>query len=430
VSSFSRYLGNTSWLLSERVFRVGLTLIISVLLARYLGPELFGQFSYAISVVALLSFLNELGLDSVLVKELVDHPEQRDRIKGTAFVMKLAGTCLLCLLLVPLCLSLNNEPVFNLYITIIALGFFAQCFVVIDYEFQSRVQSKYVAFSLLAQSTIGATLKIACILYSAPLLYIVIVQVLESVVLALGLIYFHHLRSGSLRAWSFDSAIARRLFSASWPLMLSGAAVTVYMKIDQVMIKAMLSTADVGLYGIAVRISETVYFIPGVVAGSLFPAIIAARGSESYQKKLQNLYDLLVWMAVLIAIPTTILAPYIVIVLFGEAYAASAEVLMLHIWAAIFVFFGLARGKWIVNEGLQRYVLFFTIAGAVINVLLNYLLIPLQGISGAAMATLFGVAVAAVGAPLLLTRTRISSIMFLRSFNLWRVIREGKSYLP
>ena len=215
----------------------------------------------------------------------------------------------------------------------------------------------------------------------------------------------------------------------SWPLLLSGAAVVIYMKIDQVMIKTMLTASDVGLYGVAARISEAVYFIPGIIAGSLFPAIIAARGEDYYQQRLQNLYDLVIWIAILIAVPVTVLAPNIVSILFGDAYEESAQVLMLHVWASLFVFFGVARGRWIVNEGLQRAALLFTLAGAVANVLLNLLLIPVLGILGAAIATVLSVAVATVGAPMFIGTTRTSVVMFCRSLNLPRVLREGRAYI-
>lgn len=426
---FRHYLGNTSWLLTERIYRVGLTLLVSVLLARYLGPDLFGQFSYAISLVALLTFLHELGLESVLVKELIERPDDRARIKGTAFVLKILGTLTMCLVLVPLCLLLNSEPYFNLYIAILAAGFFFQCLSVIDSEFQAIVASKYVAWSLAVQTTVGAVLKLACIWIQAPLLWIVVVQMIESVVLGIMLIYFNQARLGTMLKWTFDPELARRLIRIAWPLMLSGAAINIYMKIDQVMIKAMLTTADVGHYGVAVRISESIYFIPGIITASLFPAIVNATGTDAYQRRLQNLYDLVIWLAIIIAIPTALLSPLVISVLFGEAYHPASSVLALHIWAAVFVFFGLARGKWLVNEGLSQLVLLFTVAGAVANILMNYLLIPRLGIDGAAIATIISVAATTVLVPLLFTRTRPSVWMFVKSLHLTRAIRETLTYL-
>jgi len=429
-ATFKKYLGNTSWMLSERVYRLGLSLVVTVLLARYLGPGLFGQLSYAISLVALLTFLNELGLNSIIVKELVDHPQRREAIKGTAFVMKLLGTGMMCALLVPISLALNHEAESNLYIGILAAGLFFQCFAVIDYEFQARGISKFTAISMIGQSSIGAILKIACIVLEAPLLWIVVVQLIESVVLAIGLTYFHYQKSGSMKLWTFDRGLAKKLLLASWPLMLSTAAVTVYMRIDQVMINTMLGSDAVGRYGAAVRIAEVIYFIPMIITSSLFPAIIAARKTPQYMQRLQNLYDFVVWLALLIALPIIFLSTFIIVTLFGEAYGSAGTVLMIHTCAAPFVYFGLARSKWIINEGLQRFILVFTLTGAVLNVLLNYLLIPEYGIEGAALASLVSQIISTVVTPLVFKETRIAVLMFVRSFNLPRVVREQIRYLP
>ena len=168
------------------------------------------------------------------------------------------------------------------------------------------------------------------------------------------------------------------------------------MKIDQVMIKEMLGAEQVGHYAAAVRLSEAWYFIPMAITSSVFPAIINAKkqSEELYYQRLQKLYDLMVWLALAIALPTTFLAPWVIRVLYGDAFLPAAGVLSIHIWAGVFVFLGVANGRWIIAENLQYIATIRSTAGAIVNIALNIVLIPKYGINGAAISTFFSVFVA------------------------------------
>lgn len=162
------------------------------------------------------------------------------------------------------------------------------------------------------------------------------------------------------------------------------------MKIDQVMIQEMLGNEAVGQYAAATRLSEIWYFIPTVVASSLFPAIVNAKrqSEELYYDRLQKLFDLVVWIAIAIALPITFLSDMIVNMLYGEQYNQAASVLMIHIWASIFVFLGVVSGNWYINENLQLLAFWRAFYGMISNIFLNLLLITKYGIQGAAIATL------------------------------------------
>ncbi len=171
----------------------------------------------------------------------------------------------------------------------------------------------------------------------------------------------------------------------------------IYMRIDLIMIKEMLGEKEVGLYSAATRISEVWYFIPMLLTNSLFPSIVNAKkvSEELYYARLQRLYTLMVWTAIAIALPMTFLSGWLITILFGEAYRDAGQVLMIHIWAGVFVFLGVASGQWLVNEGLQKYSAINTTVGAFVNILLNFLLIPKFGICGAAIATVLSYSIAA-----------------------------------
>jgi PST family polysaccharide transporter len=268
-----------------------------------------------------------------------------------------------------------------------------------------------------------STVKIGFIIAEAPLMAFVWAIFVESLIVAFGLMGIYAWRGGKLTAWRFRFARAKILLKDSWPLILSGLAIMVYMRIDQLMLGQMLGDESVGIYSAAVRISEVWYFIPMAIAASVFPSIIETKKQDEtiYYQRLQKLYDMMVMLALSLALLMTFLSDWVVILLFGTAYQKSGPVLAVHIWAGIFVFLGVASGKWFLIEGLQRYTFYKTLLGAVVNVGLNFLMIPKFGATGAAYATVISYAIAAMFSDLLQKETRPMFRMKLRAFNILRI---------
>lgn len=392
-----KYFKNTSWLFGEKILRMIVGLFVGIWVARYLGPEQFGLFSYAASFVGLFAVFATLGLDGIVVRELVKDENYRDELLGTAFWLKLFGAFGVLGFLAIAINFTSNDTGTNILIFIIASATIFQSFNVVDFYFQSKVMSKYVVYANIISLFISSIVKIVLILNEAPFITFAWVVLFDSFILALGFIYFFFKKSNfNIRSLIFKKEIALNLLKDSWPLILSGIVISIYMKIDQIMIKEMLGSEAVGQYAAAVRLSEAWYFIPTVIATSLFPAIINAKkiSEKLYYARFQKLYDLMVWMAIAIAIPMTFMSDWIVELLYGEQYNQAGGVLMIHIWAGIFVFLGVASGKWLLSENLQLYSFYRALAGAVINIILNYTLIPIYGIYGAAFATLIAQAVA------------------------------------
>ena len=387
-----KYFENTSWLFAEKILRMIVGLFVGVWVARYLGPEQFGLFSYAQSFVGLFVAIAGLGLNGIIVRELVKDESKRDALLGTAFKLKLIGA-LLALIALAIAVNLSQQDsLTTLLIFTIASATVFQSFNVIDSHFQAKVLSKYIVYANIISLLISSIVKIWLILNDAPLLYFAYSILFDSFILMCGFLYFYRYKRYFISQWFFDKKLARSLLKDSWPLILSGLVIAVYMKIDQIMIKEMLSVEALGQYAAAVRISEAWYFIPTVIASSLFPAIInAKKQSEAlYYARLQKLYDLMVWMAIAIALPMTFLSDWVVNLLYGEQYNQAGSVLMIHIWAGVFVFLGVASGKWFISENLQMLAFWRTFYGMIINVALNFLLIPKYGIQGAAISTLMG----------------------------------------
>lgn len=407
-AGFRHYFMNTSWMFGEFLLRILAGLLVGIYVARYLGPEQFGVYSYAIAFVALFGVIAKLGLDGIVVRDLVRHPDKRDTYLGTAFWLKIIGALLTLATLAIAVQFTSNDATTNLYIFIIASGVIFQSFDVVDSYFQSKVLSKYVSVAKLIQLALSSVLKLYFILIQADLFWFVLVSLIDQITLALSLTFaYWRQRIGGFFG-CFEAGTARAMLKNSWPLILSGIAISLYMRIDQIMIKEMLGEREVGLYSAAVRLSEAWYFVPVIITTSLFPAIVNARKTdqELYNKRLQRLYSVMVYFAVGVALPVTFMAESIVVTLYGTHYQDAGTVLSIHIWAGLFVAMGVVNGQWFLAENLQNLATRNTLIGAAANVVLNYFLIPIYGVTGAALATFISYGVAAYLSLLINIKTR------------------------
>jgi O-antigen/teichoic acid export membrane protein len=406
-------------MLGEKILRMFVGLFVGIWVARYLGPEQFGLLSYAQSLVFLFTAIATLGLDGIVVRELVKDESRREELLGTAFGLKFIGAILILPVLWLAVQLTSNDTYTNLLVFIIASATVFQSFNVIDFYYQAKVKSKYVALANTLALGVSSVIKIILILTGAPLMAFAAMVTFDAFVLSLGLVFFYKVSSrGRLFSWQFRVSTARRLLKDSWPLILSGLVISVYMKIDQVMIKEMLNSDAVGQYAAAVRLSEAWYFIPMVIANSVFPAIINAKkvSNQLYLQRLQRLYTLMVWMAIGIALPMTFLSNWLTTLLYGQEYQEAGPVLMVHIWAGVFVFLGVAFSKYLTSENLVVKSFYRTTAGAVVNIALNFFLIPVYGILGAAIATLLGQMFANLIYDVFDTELRAHLVIKLRAF--------------
>jgi len=417
-SGFKRYFVNTSWLFFERIIGMAVTFFVGVYVARYLGPANFGLLSYAGSFVGLFSAIAALGLDNIVVRELVKDEKRRDELLGTTFVLKVIGSIFVLTIIAIAVRFTNNDSFTNLLIFIIAIGTIFQSFNVINFYFQAKVLSKYTVYAQVFTTILCAAIKLLLIYFNMGLIYFTIVTLLQSIILASGLIVMYTKQKSSLLKWSINYGLAKNLLKDSWPLILSGIAISIYMKIDQVMIKNMLNTEAVGNYAVAVRISEVWYFIPMAITKSVFPAIINAKkiSEKLYYERLQKLYDLMVWLAIGIALPIMLLSNNIIKLLFGIQYQEAAGVLRIYVWAGVFVFLGVASSQYLIAENYTKISFLNSLTGAIVNVILNITLIPKFGIKGAAIATVISYFVS-VFLIILIPKTYKNSVLMLKSFS-------------
>lgn len=387
---FLKYLKNTGWLFGGQMLRMVLGLFVSVAVARYLGPADFGLYNFVLSIVALIAVVASLGLENLAKRELVEHPDQRDEILGSCFTLS-AIACVLAYALLLWLVAVTGADIYLIGIYALLGGtLLVTPFKFIETWFQSQVRGNLSVISTSVSLLLFAAVKVAAIIAGLDFTVFCYIFLFESVALVLIRAYMYVRHYHSILHWRASLARGKWLLVQSWPMILSGLAITVYMRIDQVMLGAMATEADVGNYAAATRISSVWYFIPSILAASLFPAIVNAKkqGAEIYRERLQRYFDLNVALSYLIILPVSVLSGWIILTLYGDAYSEAGPILLIHVWASLFVFIGVARGQFLVAEGMFKFSMLATVGGAVVNVALNLILIPKYSGLGAAIATL------------------------------------------
>jgi PST family polysaccharide transporter len=390
-------IANTGWLFADKILRIGVGLFVGVWIARYLGPEQFGLWNFALAFAALFGAFATLGLDGIVVRELVKNPERQNELLGSAFALKLIGGAITLLIaLIAISLVRSGETLTLWLVGLSAAGFIFQSVNVIDFYFQAKVQSRYTVYAANGAFVLMTLVKIALLLTSAPLIAFAWAGLGEIALTAIFLLVAYRVNHHNMREWRYDGRVVRELLKESWPLLLAGLAVMFYMRVDMVMLQQMAGDREVGIYAAATRLSEVWYFLPGVIVASVSPSIIRCRGTEPdlYISRLRRLYFLMAWLAIGVSLPLSLLSGWIISILYGVEFKEAAPVLAIHLWASIAVFLGVASSQYLLVEQLQKISFYRTLIGLVCNIALNLLLIPRMGAMGAAIATVISYFVA------------------------------------
>lgn len=413
-----KYLFNTGWMFVEKILFMAVAFFVGIYVARYLGPTQYGILSYAFSFVFIFQAIAKLGLDGITTRELVKNQDKKNEILGTSLTLKAIGSIISLLFVLISIQFTSSDYQTKIMVMIIAVGMLFNTFEVGRFFFESQVKAKFSAIANSIAIIISAGFKVFLIISEADLKWFAVAYSVEIIVRGIGLVFIYQLKYKDIFKWKFKLKLSKSLLRDSWALMLSSVAVMLYMKIDQVMIKEMLDSNAVGQYSAATKISEIWYFIPVVITGSLFPAIIQAKkkGEEFYKKRLQQLFNLLVWLSIAIALPISFISPFLISITFGSEYIAAATILSIHIWSGVFIFMNNAVGKWHIAENLTKLSLFRTLSGAIINIFLNLFLIPKFHIIGAAWATLISYAYVGYFSGLVFKSTRKLFIIQTNAF--------------
>jgi PST family polysaccharide transporter len=417
---------NIGWLFFDRIFRLGIGLIVGVWVARYLGPVSFGKWNYAIALTSLLSTFALMGLDSLIVRDIIDKPNDKLEILGTSLFIRVIGSSVVTIiscLIVFLTDKKDSELLIIVFLTSFSYVFLS--FDVIDFYFQSRVESKYTVLAKFIAFILCSSFRVIALLYKMPLIVFVALALVE-VFLGACLLIFFYVKKTQFNPinWSINFTFFKQKLIEAWPLILSGMVIMIYMRIDQIMLKQLIDEKAVGIYSAAVRISELWYVIPMAISTSVYPNLIMLKGKDNalYLKRFEQLYSVFFIISFGIGVLVTIFSSNIIGLLYGHNYYESAFILKINIWAGVFVFLGVASSNYMVIENLNKLSFYRTLLGAILNVLLNFILIPKYSGAGAAIATLISYAVAGYFSIILFPATRpLFRSMSKAIFNSFRI---------
>ncbi|MBN2394955.1 MAG: flippase [Candidatus Atribacteria bacterium] len=387
---------NIYWAVVGKVVNISSGLLVGIFVARYLGPEEYGLMNYVISYVALFSILATFGFDNIEVRELARRSYPKEQILGTALYLRFFfATATILLIIITLLLFEPDHFTFWMII-VYSLSLIFNTFAIIRNYFTSIVFNEYIVKTEITRTIIGALIKIGLLLVKAPLEWFIISSTFDFFIIASGYIYSYRKKVSHIKSWSFKKEIAFYQIKESFPLLLSGAAIIIYQKIDQIMIRSIIDNKAVGQFAVAAKFAEFIIFIPGIIAQTITPLLVQAReeNQKLYELKRQQFMDVMVWGAIGLSLATSLSAKIIITVLYGHAYNEAIPVLQIMAWKAAFASFLLVSGQIIIIQNLQRFAVIRNIIGCLVNVILNFVVIPKWGIIGAAWTAIVTFAVA------------------------------------
>ena len=409
---------NASWIIICRVIQSILALIISMISARYLGPSNYGLLNYAMSIVTFVLPVMRLGLSSIMVQEFVSEPDREGETLGTSLVLSFISA-LVCILGVNLFVSIVNAGeretliVCALYSSILVF----QVFELINYWFQAKLQAKYSSIVALVAYSIVSVYKIYLLATKKSIYWFSLANTLDSVIIAIGLMYIYQSHGG--QSLSFDWIRGKKLLSVSKYYIISDLMVVVFAQTDRIMLKSMINSAATGYYSAAVACAGMTQFVFAAIIDSMRPTIFEAKkhSEDAYRLNLSRLFSIIIYLSLAQSVVMTVFAPLIIRILYGAAYRASISALQIVVWYTTYSYLGAARNIWILAEGKQKCLWQINLFGALSNVVLNAVLIPILGINGAALASLITQFLTNVATGFIFPPIRGVNSILLKGFN-------------
>ena len=377
---------NLYWAVVGKVVTLLGSLLVGIMVARYLGPEQYGLMNYVISYVALFQVLASFGLDSIEIREESKANDKKDVIIGTAFTLKCIFALVAMAVVMITALLFEADAFTKAMICMYSFSMLLNSFGVIRNHFTSLVWNEYVVKTEISRTIIGALIKVVLLLLHASLFWFIAAVLFDVLLLASGYCVAYSKKIGKISLWRFDKEWAKYLIKQSFPLLLSGAAVIIYQRIDQVMIGNMIDKASVGQFSVASKFVEILIFIPTIMAQTITPVLVRIRekSEEEYERKAQLFMNVTLWVCVIFSVVMSSLSYWMIRWTFGVDYLPAVSVLQVMAFKAVGVALASTSGQLMVIEEIQKNAAFRNIIGSVACVSLNLIFIPWWGIVGSA----------------------------------------------
>ena len=380
---------NVGWILGGEMGRKLLVFLVSILTARYLGPDNLGLINYSQAYITFFASVCNLGINSIIIKNFDDHPGQVGTTIGTALLLRGISSILSAAVIIAIVSIVDRDEPLTIIVTALStIGLLFQVFESFNEWFQWQLRSKYSALATLIAYIAVSAYKITLLVRGAGVKWFALSNSVEFMVLGAFLLLAYRRSGGPKFSVSFDKA--KQLLSKSTSFILSGLMISIYASTDKLMIKQMMAQTDVGHYALASSLSVMWTFVLSAIITTMYPGIVRLHASDkgAYEKRNRQLYAIVFYLSVFISVTICVLAEPIIRFLYGEAYLPAIAPLRIVVWYTAFSCLGGARNVWVVCENKQKYLKYLYFSAALINVLLNLLLIPVFGTSGAAAASL------------------------------------------
>lgn len=403
-----RIAANVIWLLVDRALRLGLAFLIGVYLARRLGPDAYGTLTYAQASASVLSFLALASIEAVVVRMLVDEPDNQQEILGSAIALRVAGGFLATVFAIVWCSLLDVQADLSLVVLIIsASSLFASCDV-LDWLFRKQLRAAPAVAVRAAALLVGFSLRLVAANTESPVTAVATVMLIEAMLIAMGLLTLWRATAPPGDQLRVSISRIRSITAQSSPLILAAIAVGVYTRLGFVVLREVSGNATVGQLGVATVVAEATHALPLAIASSYGPILMANRqeASARFAQRLDAMMRHFTIAGVLVALMTSLVAPWLIEAFFGEAYAESGHLLRLLVWSAVFVYLSIASEFWFIGHDLQKYLVPKTVVAAAVYLACIFLLVPRHGAEGAVLATIISYSVSAFWSNLLFSATR------------------------
>ena len=389
---------NLFWAVTGKVVTLLGSLLVGIFVARYLGPEQYGLMNYVVSFVALFQVFASFGLDNIEIREESKCKGTGEKgrvpgveantILGTAFGLRLIFAGITMMLVILTAWIFEADTFTKWMITLYSLSMIMNTFGVIRNYFTSIVWNEYIVKTEISRTIIGALIKVILLLLHAHLAWFIAATLFDTILIAGGYLLSYRKQIASPRHWTFDLPTAKYLIKESFPLLLSGAAVVVYQKIDQVMIGNMIDKANVGYYAVAGAFVNMAVFIPTIMCQTLTPLLVQYYNSnkELYNQRSQQFLNIMAWSSILIALLFCLVAYPLIRFTYGLQYIEAVPVLQILIFKIVGTAMMSSSGNMMIIERVHYYAVIRNTLACIANVLLNFVLIPRFGIVGAAIA--------------------------------------------
>lgn len=376
------------WLLSQHGFKFVVNFFVTVLLARYLGPENYGLFSLSIAYILIFAIFSDLGISDILVRDLVTN-EKKEALLSTAFILRILGGIISIIFLVSFINIFSQSSIITKSLLILSPVLIFKSFNSYSDFFQSINKNKYLSIASIVSILIGGALTYVFIILEKSYFDFVFVYLLEFVILSLLLWVFYISVKNRLRL-KFDKIIAKKILNESWPLIIAGASSIISTRVDQIFIGNMLSESVLGNYSVAAKISEVWLIFPMIYGRVVYPTLVEKRriNFKNYKKIIFSTISLFFVFGLFGASLITYLSKDIISILFGDQYNLASLYLSFYIWSTLPYFTLFVLNQIFYIEKITRYVIIVSISSIILNILLNYFLINLYGALGAIIGTL------------------------------------------